>query len=231
MDRLVDMNKKNNVLVIGCGPRPKTIKFLLEKGFSVTGIEPHGSFVKSAREYLGAADLIKIGWAEELPLFDNSQDIIFMESILEHVVSPMKSLHEAFRVQASGGVLYVTTSNRLKFRPSGRNGEFNVRFFNYFPRVLKESYIFQQLHFKPELANYTTWPAVHWYTYAELCGMGREAGYEKFYSLIDLMRTKDPGISRSLIRRMLLKAFQSNPWLRSISLTQLGGTIFMLKRA
>jgi ubiquinone/menaquinone biosynthesis C-methylase UbiE len=172
---------------------------------------------------------VKKGRAESLPLPDGSQDLVIMESVLEHVVSPTRSLGEAFRVQAPGGVLYITTTNRLKFGIAGRNGEFNVRFYNWFPRLLKESYVFQQRHFKPELANSTVWPAVHWFTYADLCVRGREAGYESFYSLLDLMRPEDPGISRNGFRRTFLRSFQSNPWFRSLALTQLGGVIFMTK--
>jgi len=37
----------------------------------------------------------------------------------------------------------------------GRNGEFNVKYFNWYPSLLKESIVFHHLHYKPTLANFT----------------------------------------------------------------------------
>ena len=55
----------------------------------------------------------------------------------------------------------MATTNRYRFSPTGSNDEFRVRFFNWFPRIVKESYVFQHLHFDPTLANYSPRPAVH----------------------------------------------------------------------
>jgi len=35
-----------------------------------------------------------------------------------------------------GGIAYITTTNRLRFSLRGDNGEYNVRFFNWLPRVV-----------------------------------------------------------------------------------------------
>src|SRR5262249_62284188 len=50
LDRLVDLNRLKNVAVIGCGPKPQTIKFLSGREFNVVGVEPVPLFVESARE-------------------------------------------------------------------------------------------------------------------------------------------------------------------------------------
>jgi hypothetical protein len=135
-----------------------------------------------------------------------------------------------YRVLAPGGVLCVTTTNRHRFSLDGSNGEFNVPFYNWLPRLLKESYVFQHLHYQPKLANYTARPAVHWLSYADLCERGRDAGFAQFYAIVDLMRITDPSIAKSGLRRFVLPMLQQHPWLRSLALTQIGHAIFMLKR-
>jgi SAM-dependent methyltransferase len=157
--------------------------------------------------------------------------------VLEHVDSPSQSLREIFRVLKPGGVAYVTTTNRLRFSWRGQNGEYRVLFYNWFPRAVKESYIFQHLTYDPTLANFTERPAVHWFTYAELCRLGREVGFASFYSPLDLRRAEDGKLSTSPIRRAiqgsraLLTLIQRNAWLRTRVLTQIGSVIFMRKRA
>src|ERR1044072_4997418 len=65
LNRLVDLtSERKNVVVLGCGPRPQTVRFLAEKNFNVVGVEPVVSFVRSAREYLGAAEQVVEGAAE-----------------------------------------------------------------------------------------------------------------------------------------------------------------------
>jgi SAM-dependent methyltransferase len=230
LGRLVDLNSCTNIAVLGCGPYPQPQKVLLEKGYRVVGVEPVESFVESARVYLGEHSSVIKGAAEEIPLPDCSQDLVFFESVLEHVDSIPRSLEEIYRVLSPGGVLYLSTTNRYRFSISGFNGEFNVPYYNWFPRLVKESYIFHHLHYRPTLANYTERPAVHWLSYADLCSQGRDAGFSQFYSILDLLRKTDLSISLSRLRRIVLPILQRNPWLRSLALTQVGHVIFMLKR-
>ena len=231
LNRLVDLtSERKNVVVLGCGPRPQTVRFLAEKNFNVVGVEPVVSFVRSAREYLGAAEQVVEGAAERIPLADESRHMVFCDSVLEHVVSPIKSLDEMCRVLAPGGIAFITTTNRHKFSPKGENGEYRYRFFNWLPGLVKECMVFQHLHYNPRLANYTQLPAVHWFTYAELCRIGREAGFAQFYSLLDLLDLNDPAIKNNRLKRWALNKVKFSPWLRALALTQKGDTIIMLKK-
>jgi len=105
-----------------------------------------------------------------------------------------------------------------------------VPFFNWLTPLLKECFIFQHLHYDPRLANYTELPAVHWFSYSSLCGMGRQAGFARFYSLLDLLDENDSAIQNSKLKKWLLKKVKYNPWLRALVLTQRGDTIIMLKK-
>lgn len=212
--------------VIGCGPFPDTVGRLTELGWTCRGIEPVEEFVTSACVFLGRDDTVFRGSAENLPLDSDSQLLVIMQSVLEHVDSPLKALDEAYRVLVPGGALYVSTTNRLELK----NHEYTVRFFQWLPALLKEAYVHQHLHFEPSLARYSSRPAVNWFAYADLCQLGRAAGFYRFYSKLDLLDANDAAIRRSKTRQILLNRVRFNPWLRSIALTQKGGSIFMLKR-
>ena len=220
----------NTVCVIGCGPNPSSVKKFLEEGFDAVGIEPLAGSAEAASLFLGDRSRIINSSAEKLPLPDNSQRIVILESVLEHVDSPSISLSEAYRVLIHGGVLYVSTTNKYRISLQGKNGEFNVKFYNWLPNTIKESYVFKHLHYDPRLANYTPRPAVHWFRYAELRNLGRSVGFSQFYSLVDLLDTDSETINKSILRKFFLNKIRYNPWLRAIALTQFGSTIFMLKK-
>ena len=152
LNRLVNLGEVRNILVIGCGPKPQIIKVLADMKYNVTGIEPIHSYVHSAREYVDIPGSILIGSAEEIPVDDNSQHLVFAESVLEHVDSPTMSLREFYRVLAPGGIVVISTTNRYRISLKGDNGEFNVRFFNWLPDLVKECFVFQHLHYDPGLA-------------------------------------------------------------------------------
>jgi ubiquinone/menaquinone biosynthesis C-methylase UbiE len=229
LDRVVDLRPPKDVLIVGCGPRPQTMRILRDRGYRATGVDPVPTFVRAAEEYLGGSNEVLLGWAEALPMTSSTQDVILCESVLEHVVSPRATIDEMHRVLRPGGIALVITTNRLSLDLFGKNGEFNVPFFNWFPSLLRESYVFRHLHYDPRLANYTTHPAVHWFTFAELCQLGRDCGFDRFYSLLDLFHPDEPFVHGRWWKRFLVRPLQRSTWLRALLLTQVGGAIVMLK--
>ncbi len=229
--RLIRLGPETQMVVIGCGPKPRAVADLLEQGYDVFGVEPVRPFLEAAKEYLGAAaHRVSLGAAEALPYEDESKDVVILESVLEHVDSPQLSIAEAFRVLRPGGVAYVETTNRHRFRLSGMNGEFRVPFFNWFPRVVQESYVFTHLHYEPKLSNYATRPAVHWFTFADLCRLGRAAGFAQFYHGLDLVDPDSHPTWGRRGRRWIVRSMRTHPWFRALVLSQKGGTIYMWKR-
>jgi hypothetical protein len=99
-----------------------------------------------------------------------------------------------------------------------------VPYYNWLPAVVKEGYVVRHLHHDPTLASYTPRPAVHWFSYADLCALGRRVGFAWFYSSIDLMGER-PGIAG-----LLARACCWSPWFRALVLTQHGGSVYMVKR-
>jgi len=232
LGRAVDLSEARDIAVVGCGPRPETIQALAGLGHRVRGVEPIESYVETANEFLGDAGEVLLGVAEALPFADASLDVIFFESVFEHVDAPSRCLAELYRALRPGGILYLTTTNRFRFRITGKNGEFRVPFYNWFPAIVKECYVHQHLHYEPKLANYSVRPAVHWFCYSDLCRLGREAEFAVFYSLFDLMRPEEhPGSSLpARAKRILIRAIQASPWARALALLQRGNAIVMLKR-
>jgi len=233
IERLIPFQKgKDKILIVGCGPYPHTMKELLGLGHDVMALEVRKPFVQSAIEFLGDSTRVQHGSVEEMPYDKETFKLVFMESLLEHVDSTDKALAEGFRVLEKGGVLNILTTNRLRFSLTGNNGEFNVPFYNWFPAIMKESFVFHHLHCQPKLANFSSRPAVHWFTFSGLCMLGRRAGFSKFYSSIDLEDAEDKSIRVNRIKRFLLHLIQRNPVLRSVVLvlTHFGGNIYMLKR-
>jgi SAM-dependent methyltransferase len=231
LGRVADLSARP-ILVVGCGPKPRMVRFLLQRGYHAIGLEPVPSYVDSARAFLGARERVVRGTAESIPLADRSVGLVYCNSVLEHVDSPEASLEEMFRVLSPGGIACVITTNRWRLSATGDNREFNLPFFNWFPRVVKESYTFHHLHYAPYLANYTTRPAVHWFSYPELCRLGRRAGFAQFYSMLDLIEPDDPPVAESRFKRWLLPHLKYRPWLRSAALafTHFGGLVVMWKR-
>ena len=217
------------VAVIGCGPEPVTAREFIQHGYRVTGIEPIEETVRRADEYLCGKGLILWGTAEKIPLDDCSQSLVLMENVLEHVDSIKMSLSESYRILRPGGILFVRTTNRMRFSLTGINWEFTTRFYNWFPRAVKESYVFAQLHYRPELAYYSPRPAVHWFSFPDLCAFGREAGFARFYSPYDLLYLALRERTHSMKFRFRHWCHRQ-PWIRTIAVSQMVGEIFMYKR-
>lgn len=218
------------VVVIGCGPKPDMIRDLVANGLIVVGVDPVGDAIRNAREYLqGVAEVVQ-GTAEHISIESHTQALVIMENVLEHVDSVSLCLSEAYRLLKPGGVLFVRTTNRYRFSFTGTNWEFKKRFFNWFPRIVKESYVFDQLHYRPELAHYSPRPAVHWFNFPDLCDYGREAGFARFYSPYDLLYLTEPK-DISAWRFRLRHWYHRNPWWRALAISQMNGDIFMWKRA
>lgn len=223
-----EMSKK--AIDIGCGPVPTFVETMLAKGMNASGLEPVDEIRKFAQESILDKSRIIGGSAEKTFLSDNSISFVVLNGVLEHVDSPIKTLDEIYRILEPGGVVYVSTTNKYLLR----NDEYIKRFYQWYPRILKESYVFMHLHYRPELARYSSRPAVHWFCYSDLCKLGRDAGFFSFYSLIDLVSENDIPIHSKIgsLKRFLLPYIKYNPFFRSfvLTFTGAGSGIFMIKR-
>src|SRR3989338_6854274 len=112
--------EKNNplkVVEIGSGIGGLAIAIALLGPHNITGIEPEESAVKASRLRAGRYPDIRAnfiqGYGEKIPLPDNSFDLVYSQSVLEHVADVPKVISEAYRVLRPGGVIYIETPNYL----------------------------------------------------------------------------------------------------------------------
>jgi Methylase involved in ubiquinone/menaquinone biosynthesis len=96
-----------NFLDIGCG-EGNTLSAALAKGWKVNGIDITDNRIEKAKDK-------KINFTEgmflETEYKPDSFDIIYIDSVLEHVVDPFGYLKEIRRILKKGGVIYVGVPN------------------------------------------------------------------------------------------------------------------------
>ena len=124
--------------------------------------------------------------ATDVPLPSASLDICVVPELLEHVVEWQPVLNEAGRMLRPGGLLYLSTTNSL----CPVQEEFNLPLYSWYPAVLKHYYERLALTTRPEVANYAKYPAVHWFTYYQLCNSLRQRGFDQFMDRLDMIEVR-----------------------------------------
>ena len=151
---------------IGCGAATQCAMWARD-GHHVFGVDINDRLVNLGRGRAAAEKLkidLSIGSATQLPWSDASMDIVLCPELLEHVADWKTVLREAVRVTRPGGVLYLSTTNKLC--PSQE--EFNLPAYAWYPAPLKRHYERLAVTTRPDLANHAQYPAVNWFTYFSL---------------------------------------------------------------
>ncbi len=94
---LLQPEKRETVLDIGCGTGLSLIPYI-EKGLSVTGIDPSKHMLDYAIKKIGNRAELRLCFAEDLPFDDNSFNYASFFTSLEFIDDPKKALEEACRV-------------------------------------------------------------------------------------------------------------------------------------
>lgn len=106
MMELLSFGKGQRILDIGCGTGI-SLEPLLDKGLSLTGLDPSPYMLELASKRLGNQVDLHRGVAEDLPFDDNAFDSAFFFTSLEFTDRPAKAIEEACRVAKDRVVVCV----------------------------------------------------------------------------------------------------------------------------
>lgn len=177
-----------NVADIGCGAGAQSLLWAA-LGHHVHSLDVNEPLVELARQRAVEAGLnldLQVGSAVQLPWANESMDVCLTLELLEHVAEWQACLDEAARIVRPGGILFLTTTNRLcPFQQ-----EFNLPAYSWYPSALKRHYERLAVTTRPELVNFTKYPAVNWFSFYDLRAVLAAKGFiclDRF-DLIDVAR-------------------------------------------
>ena len=153
-----------DVLDVGCGAGAQCQFWA---GHRYVGIDINEPLVRLARERAtehGMAARFEVGSATLLPFPDAAFDVCLMPELLEHIADWRACLNEAVRVLRPGGMVYISTSNRL----CPKQQEFNLPGYSWYPGFAKRYFERRAVTDWPAVANYAKYPAVNWFSFYQL---------------------------------------------------------------
>ncbi|HKE97076.1 MAG TPA: class I SAM-dependent methyltransferase [Povalibacter sp.] len=161
---------------IGCGAGTQSAMWARD-GHRVFGLDINGPLIELGKQRAQQAGLtidLTTGTATALPWPDASMDICLSPELLEHVPDWRQCIAEATRILRPGGVLYLSTTNKL----CPVQHEFDVPGYSWFPQSLKRRYERLAVTTRPELVNHAQYPAVNWFTYFGLRDYMKTLGFD-----------------------------------------------------
>ena len=105
----VDLSGKK-VLEVGCGTG-RISKPIVDAGAELTVVDIGPKLVKNVSQKFGCGGIAAD--ACELPLEDNSFDVVISSECIEHTLAPCRALEQMCRVCRPSGFVCITTPNKL----------------------------------------------------------------------------------------------------------------------
>jgi len=193
-----------SVLDLACGSGPHSLAWA-ERGFRVTGIDFDRDLLVAGRERVARAapDAIAPAWscgdATRLPFRAGSFDVVFCNSLLEHVPDWRAVLAEMSRVLRPGGVCVLYTTNRACPLQQEVNG---FPFYSWLPDPLQRRVLAWIMEHRRDLVNYTDFPAVNWFTFPAMRRAFASTGLEPLDRIDLLARRRAGGARGALVSAM-----------------------------
>ena len=164
-----------DIVDVGCGAGTQTLMWAAD-GHRAQGIDISAPLIELARrraEEGGLAVRFHVGSATALDLPDASVDIVLVSELLEHLPQWQPCVDEALRVLRPGGVIYLSTTNRL----CPKQQEFTLPLYSWYPAALKRRCERMSVTTHRHWVQYATFPAVHWFSFYQLRDYLDERGF------------------------------------------------------
>ena len=167
MQRLGTWRGDARLLDVGCGIGLYS-EFWHTRGLEVTAVDVDADQIALAARRAQERQWgihYHVASGDRLPFEAGSFDIVYANSLLEHVEDWECCLKEWIRVLAPGGLLWVETTNVL----CPMQGEFRwLPLYSWWPPPLKTIAVRLARGPVPALANHTPCPALHWFSFFQL---------------------------------------------------------------
>lgn len=202
------------VLDLACGSGPYTLAWT-ERKAAVVGLDFDRALLAGGRERWRVAHpdggalrepAWTVGNATELPLPAAAFDVVFCNSLLEHVPDWRRVLAEMSRVLRPGGVAVIYTTNRYCPIQQEVNG---FPFYSWLPGPLQRRVLDWIMAHRRDLVNWTDFPAIHWFSFPAMRRALSEVGLAG-KDRIDLMAAH----GASGLRGALTRAASRHPALK-----------------
>lgn len=204
MQRTGTWRGNERLLDVGCGIGLYS-EFWHARGMEVTAVDVDADqIVHAARRAKERKWNIRyrVASGDRLPFHAGSFDIVYANSLLEHVEKWDQCLTEWIRVLAPGGLLWVETTNVL----CPRQGEFRwLPFYSWWPSAVKRLAVRAARGPFPALVNYTPCPALHWFSFFQLERWFKARGLvvrDRF----DCLDTAAAGPVKRMVRKIALSS-------------------------
>jgi SAM-dependent methyltransferase len=193
-----------DVLDLACGSGHQTLAWA-ERGFRVTGLDFDRDLLIAGRARLARAGAADAAWtqadATTLPYRSGSFDVVFNNSLLEHVPDWRAAIAETARVLRPGGVFVMYTTNRTCPVQQEVN---HFPFYPWLPDPLQRRVLAWIMEHRRDLVNFTDFPAINWFTFGAMRREFRAVGLEP-YDRLDLMARSGAGGAKGLVASLMAR--------------------------
>lgn len=195
---------------IGCGAGAQCLVWA-ELGHQLHGVDINRRLLELAKDrasHAGHAMDFQLGSATALPWPDASMDVCLLLELLEHIGPWENCLNECARILRPGGVLFLTTTNKL----CPMQQEFQLPFYSWYPAPLKRRCERLAVTARPHWVNFAKYPAVNWFSVYGLTSFLERLGFDcrDRFDLIDAAK-------RSVLEKKFLVAVRQSKILRCMA--------------
>ncbi len=159
---LENLGPGTKVLSIGCGTATDLKKLLVKHNIFAVGLDAQRTFLMHATASKPKTVGLLQATAENLPVRDQSFDLVLLLEVLEHVEDPETTLQEIGRVLKTNGTLLLSVPNRFYFFEThgiqiSKSSVDNllgigIPFFSWVPNILRKRFERARIYNQSQMA-------------------------------------------------------------------------------